>query len=109
MILLKLCIMYKIIKIFPPGHGETILKVCLAHSIIIGIEKGLSAQEATKEAIEKMTERLTETAGAITLSNKGDVGMHFSSKMMAWCYVKAGKIHYGIKPNEHNIEDLRKF
>ncbi|XP_077289327.1 putative isoaspartyl peptidase/L-asparaginase GA20639 isoform X1 [Arctopsyche grandis] len=88
------------------GHGETILKVCLAHSIIIGMEKGLSPQEATTQAIDAMTNRLTETAGAITLSNKGDIGMYFSSKMMAWCYVKAGKIHYGIKPNEHNIEDF---
>lgn len=97
---------HQLLYLLLKGHGETILKVCLAHSIIIGMEKGLSPQEATTQAIDAMTNRLTETAGAITLSNKGDIGMYFSSKMMAWCYVKSGKIHYGIKPNEHNIEDF---
>lgn len=45
------------------GHGETIAKYCLAHSIINLMESGKSADEATKEALEKMTARLKNTAG----------------------------------------------
>lgn len=44
-----------------------------------------------------MTARLNNTAGAITLSNKGEVGVHFSSKRMSWAYVKDNKILYGIE------------
>ena len=47
-----------------------------------------------------MTSRLRNTAGAITLSKDGDVGVHFSSKRMSWAYVKEGKIFYGIEPGE---------
>lgn len=45
------------------GHGETILKYCLAHAIVKRMELGQSAQEATEAAIKKMTERLKNTAG----------------------------------------------
>lgn len=43
-----------------------------------------------------MTTRLDNTAGAITLSKKGEVGVHFSSQRMAWAYLKDNKIIYGI-------------
>lgn len=44
-----------------------------------------------------MTARLNNTAGAITLSNKGEVGIHFSSKRMSWAYVKGNNLFYGIE------------
>lgn len=90
------------------GHGESILKVCLAHTIVNGIEAGLSAQEATVKAVKYMTERLNNTAGAVTLSKTGDVGVYFSSKRMAWSYVKAGKIHFGIDHDDHQTEDFNR-
>ncbi|XP_053608067.1 probable isoaspartyl peptidase/L-asparaginase CG7860 [Plodia interpunctella] len=82
------------------GHGESILKYCLAHSIIKLMESGLDAQTATMQAVEGMTSRLKNTAGAITLSKDGDVGIHFSSHRMSWAYVKDDKIFYGINHNE---------
>ena len=47
-----------------------------------------------------MTKRLDNTAGAITLSKNGDVGVHFSSNRMSWAYIKSNKIFYGIEQNE---------
>lgn len=47
-----------------------------------------------------MTARLNNTAGAVTLSKTGKVGVHFSSKRMSWAYVKDRKIFYGIDQGE---------
>lgn len=47
-----------------------------------------------------MTERLNNTAGAITLSKNGDVGVYFSSKRMSWAYIRDNEIYYGIEPGE---------
>lgn len=47
-----------------------------------------------------MTERLKNTAGAITLSKDGDVGIYFSSKRMSWAYVIDNKIIYGIEQDQ---------
>lgn len=53
------------------GHGETIMKACLAHDIIKRIEYlNENAQEATEEACKKMTERFFGTGGAITIDSE---------------------------------------
>jgi beta-aspartyl-peptidase (threonine type) len=65
---------------------------------------GKSAQEATEEGCINMTKRVGNTAGAITLSNKGDVGISFTSKRMAWAYRVRDELHYGCEPGEHIIE-----
>ncbi|XP_073945454.1 probable isoaspartyl peptidase/L-asparaginase GA20639 isoform X2 [Choristoneura fumiferana] len=82
------------------GHGESILKYCLAHSIINAMRDGTHADIATKKSVIGMTERLNNTAGAITLSKDGDVGVHFSSKRMSWAYIRDTEIYYGIEPDE---------
>lgn len=111
---------------FFTGHGETILKYCLAHSIIRDIESGKTSQDATKLNIEKMTERLKNTAGififgkytnlsvlsiyyylgAITLSKKGDVGVFFSSKRMAWACQSENEVSSGINHGDHQVEKV---
>lgn len=55
---------------------------------------------------EGMTKRIGNTAGAITVSNKGDVGIAFTSKRMAWAYQIGNEIHYGIDPGQHLIEKV---
>ncbi|XP_039754474.1 probable isoaspartyl peptidase/L-asparaginase GA20639 isoform X2 [Pararge aegeria] len=89
------------------GHGESILKYCLAHSIIKLMENGTDANTATKEAVTGMTNRLKNTAGAITLSKNGDVGIYFSSKRMSWAYIKSNKIFYGIEHNQILEDEYR--
>lgn len=65
------------------GHGETIMKSCLAHDIIKRIEYlGEDAQKATETACKTMTERFFGTGGAITIDGKGKVGIWFTSKRM---------------------------
>lgn len=65
------------------GHGETIMKACLAHDIIKRIEYlGEDAQTATETACKNMTEKLVGTGGAITIDNKGEIGIYFTSKRM---------------------------
>lgn len=53
-----------------------------------------------------MESRINGFGGAIAVSSKGDVGMQFSTPRMPWAYVQQGKLHYGIHPGQHIIEDL---
>ncbi|XP_022918585.1 isoaspartyl peptidase/L-asparaginase [Onthophagus taurus] len=86
------------------GHGDSIAKVCLAHDICKEMEAGKSAQEATEICVNKMLKRLENTAGAITLSVKGEIGIAFSSNRMSWAYQIGNMLHFGINKNEHNVE-----
>ncbi len=88
------------------GHGESIARVCLSRHITGLMQSGLGPQEATETGLAYMNERTGETAGVITLSTKGEVGISFNSKRMAWAYVRDGKVHYGIEAKEDRIEDL---
>lgn len=89
------------------GHGESILKCCLAHGIVKLMESGIKAPNATYTAVNSMTKRLDNTAGAITLSKDGEVGVYFSSKRMAWAYMNSPKIIYGIENGQKLEEDVK--
>ncbi|XP_069691699.1 isoaspartyl peptidase/L-asparaginase-like isoform X7 [Periplaneta americana] len=89
------------------GHGESIMRFCLAHTILELMKQGKFANEATKDACEAMTERVGDTAGAITLSNKGEVGISFTSRRMAWAYVTGENICYGIEQNDETCENVK--
>lgn len=90
------------------GHGETIMKYCLAHDILKRIDfLGENAQTATENACKAMTKRLTGTAGAITIDSQGRVGISFTSQRMAWAYIKGSTIAYGIEQNQHLEEALQ--
>ena len=67
---------------------------------------GVSAQEATEQGCMMMTERLGGAAGAITVSNKGNVGVGFTAPQMPWAYREGNKLHYGINRGEHFQEDI---
>uniref|UniRef100_A0A161MI98 Isoaspartyl peptidase l-asparaginase cg7860 isoform x4 n=2 Tax=Triatoma infestans TaxID=30076 RepID=A0A161MI98_TRIIF len=86
------------------GHGESILKYNLAHRILSAMQEGLSAEEATAKSCQDMTKRVGKTAGAITVSNKGEVGIGFTSKRMSWAYQIGDEIHYGVDPGQHLVE-----
>ncbi|GJQ69062.1 hypothetical protein Trydic_g6226 [Trypoxylus dichotomus] len=88
------------------GHGESIAKFCLAYAILKEIEKGKNAQDATVYGLEKMTAKLKNTAGAITVTPNGEVGIGFSSKRMTWAYQKGDELHFGVNKNEHHIEKV---
>ncbi|XP_067639203.1 probable isoaspartyl peptidase/L-asparaginase CG7860 isoform X2 [Eurosta solidaginis] len=79
------------------GHGETIMRFNLAQKILANIRYcNMSAQEATVTACNEMTERLGGTGGAITIGTKGDIGIAWTSKRMAWAYVRDNEFIHGI-------------
>ncbi|XP_041350653.1 isoaspartyl peptidase/L-asparaginase-like [Gigantopelta aegis] len=82
------------------GHGEAIMKICLAKNIIHFMEQGLSPQEASESALRSMAERVSGSGGVITISNHGNVGKHFTTERMAWAWLKEGQMHYGLNPGE---------
>ncbi|EDW65385.1 probable isoaspartyl peptidase/L-asparaginase GA20639 [Drosophila virilis] len=89
------------------GHGETIMRYNLAQRILGAIQhQGLSAQAAAKQECQKMTDRIGGTGGAIVIDHKGEVGISWTSRRMAWGYVRDGIIHYGINHNEVFQEPL---
>ncbi|XP_055587956.1 probable isoaspartyl peptidase/L-asparaginase GA20639 [Uranotaenia lowii] len=89
------------------GHGETIMKYCLAHAILKRIELlGEDAQKATENACKAMTERLIGTAGAITIDKEGKVGVAFTSTRMAWAYRQKSMMKYGIEQGQLLEEKL---
>ncbi|XP_037052342.1 probable isoaspartyl peptidase/L-asparaginase GA20639 [Bradysia coprophila] len=87
------------------GHGETIMRYNVAQKILQRIEYlNEDAQTATRIVLEKMTERLTHAAGAITIDINGNVGHYFTAKKMAWAYRKANHIYYGIRIGDNFVE-----
>jgi len=52
-----------------------------------------------------MTERVGSSAGAITISNKGEVGIGFTSQRMAWAYQRGGRVYSGIEKDDQFCED----
>lgn len=87
------------------GHGETIMRYNVAQKILQRIEYlNEDAQTATRNVLEKMTERLTHTAGAITIDANGNVGHYFTAKKMAWAYRKANQVYYGIRIGDNFVE-----
>ncbi|KAL3273719.1 hypothetical protein HHI36_015149 [Cryptolaemus montrouzieri] len=88
------------------GHGDSIIKYCLAYAILKAMENGLDAQTGTQSVIEKMTAKLNNTAGAITISKSGEVGVGFTSKRMGWAYQKGDTIFYGIERGEIESEKV---
>uniref|UniRef100_T1GW36 Uncharacterized protein n=1 Tax=Megaselia scalaris TaxID=36166 RepID=T1GW36_MEGSC len=90
------------------GHGETFIRYTVAQKILALIEfKGFSAQQASEKVLNDMTARFNETGGVISIDANGDVGIHFTSKHMAWAYRKGSEMHYGITPGEDNVEEIK--
>lgn len=88
------------------GHGETLMRFNAAQRILQKIScHNLSAQEATESALKEMTARLVGTGGAITIDKKGQIGIYFTSKRMAWAYIKGNELHYGINAGEDFSEN----
>ncbi|CAH1791442.1 unnamed protein product [Owenia fusiformis] len=82
------------------GHGEAIIKVCLAKHIMQYMEQGYTAQEASDKAIQYMTDRVQSSGGVITLKNNGEIGLSFSTERMAWASLQSNTLNYGLNPDE---------
>ncbi|ESO86204.1 hypothetical protein LOTGIDRAFT_179430 [Lottia gigantea] len=78
------------------GHGEGIIKVCLARHITFLMEQGLSAQEASEKALENMYNKVGSSGGVIVISKDGGVGQYFTTDKMARGWAKDGQIYWGV-------------
>lgn len=89
------------------GHGETIMRFNLAQKILEKIKyEKKSPQQATEDSCKEMTNRLVGTGGAITIDACGEIGIHWTSKRMAWAYIKENDLVYGI---DHGKEFKENF
>ncbi|XP_013384408.1 isoaspartyl peptidase/L-asparaginase isoform X2 [Lingula anatina] len=85
------------------GHGESILKVCLARHIIQLMADGHTAQQGVEAALTSMSRKVQGTGGAVVVSNKGELGMHFNTERMAWAAMRNGDLKWGLNPGEEGI------
>jgi len=68
------------------GHGESIMKVVLAKTVIDGIAAGKHPQAAADDGIALLTRRTTGRAGLIVLDKMGQPGFAFSTRDLAYAY-----------------------
>ena len=47
--------------------------------------------------------RVQGDGGCIAVDRFGNVGVHFTTKGMAWAYCTAGKLHYGVYHDEDTV------
>lgn len=91
------------------GNGETILQFNVAGRIMSRMELlGESSQLAAETVLRQMTERLNDVdseAGVISIDAKGTVGIHWTSKKMAWAYQQGDLMYYGIKHGDRFVEN----
>ncbi|ELU08852.1 hypothetical protein CAPTEDRAFT_206039 [Capitella teleta] len=88
------------------GHGESISKVCLAHSCLHLMQEGDSPQAAAESSLISMQRRVQGNGGIIAVSHNGQVGVHFTTERMPWAYISQNEMHSGINPGDHFIEKL---
>lgn len=88
------------------GHGEALMKACLARHISTVMATGQDVLTSIQHGLSHMEKRIKGFGGAIAVSNKGEVGMYFSTPRMPWAYVQGGELHYGIHPGQHVVEEL---
>jgi len=89
------------------GHGESIMKICLAKHILFLVEKGIGAKSAVEQSLEFMNKRVKGAGGAICISATGEAAFHFTTERMAWAIVKDDILSWGLDPGELNEEKLQ--
>lgn len=58
------------------------------------------------EECAALSTRVGKSAGAIVLSNKGEVGIGFSSKRMSWAYQIGNELHYGVDKGNDFVDKV---
>ncbi|KAH9419931.1 Isoaspartyl peptidase/L-asparaginase [Dermatophagoides pteronyssinus] len=79
------------------GHGEAIMKVCLARDVLYRYEKLINQTNETKmnpmqraiiESLKSMQQRVDGYGGVIAIGNgHGDIGFGFNTQAMPWAYI----------------------
>jgi beta-aspartyl-peptidase (threonine type) len=72
------------------GYGESIIKIVLSKVICELLGKGLTAQKAAEEGVERLERKINGRGGVIVLDKKGNVGIFYNTPKMARAYMKEG-------------------
>ena len=70
------------------GYGESIIKIVLSKVICELLGKGLTAQKAAEEGVERLERKINGRGGVIVLDKKGNVGISYNTPKMARAYMK---------------------
>ena len=88
------------------------MKTCLARHVMYEFTSGQNKtlQQSIDSSLAMMASRVDGYGGAIAVSNNGQIGVGFSTKMMSWAYINSADqpliIHYGIHEGQHLTEKL---
>ena len=69
------------------GHGEAMMRVCLAKTAVDEMRARHAAEDAAKRSLENMTRRTNETGGAIVVTPDGGLGLARTTRTMSWAAV----------------------
>jgi L-asparaginase / beta-aspartyl-peptidase len=72
------------------GHGEAIMRVVLAKSVVDQLALGVDSQAAAEGAIANLARRTVSAAGCIVLRPDGTIGVFHNTPRMAYAYRTAG-------------------
>jgi beta-aspartyl-peptidase (threonine type) len=78
------------------GHGEGMIRLCIAHVITDLMRDGATPEQATRAAIQRLHVRLGLTGGAIAIDRSGRFGLARSTATMSWAAASAHGIYAGI-------------
>jgi beta-aspartyl-peptidase (threonine type) len=79
------------------GHGESIMRVVLAKSVIDRLRAGADPDEAARAAVQLLVERTGGEAGVIVVGVDGRVGHFSSTPRMPWAAVEDGQRSSGAE------------
>ncbi|KAK2707270.1 isoaspartyl peptidase/L-asparaginase-like [Artemia franciscana] len=91
------------------GHGESIIRVSLAHQTVGLMKSGETADDACKMALSDMAERVHGAGGLIAISKNGDIGYHFTTERMAWAYASDDLVTSGLDPGDSEVFSMSKL
>ena len=77
------------------GRGEELMKMTLAREVVYNMERGQSAQESTKNAVQKLENRIRGLGSAIAIDVNGNFGKATNSPVMLWAQIADDSVEYG--------------
>jgi len=78
------------------GHGEGMIRLCIAYAIVDLMREGATPEQATRGAIDRLHSRLGFTGGAIAIDRTGRFGLARSTSTMSWAAACPNGIFAGI-------------
>jgi beta-aspartyl-peptidase (threonine type) len=66
------------------GHGEAMIRLCVAKMAAEWMRMGAAAEQAARRAIEQLELRLGATGGLIAIDRNGGFGLARSTATMSW-------------------------